>query len=111
MKDYWLVIDPMNLSIEICFPEWKMGAINSCLATIHGSQQEEMLRRLREVKSDTPPFTLSYEYFTMEVHPHAILCEFHMFEEPVKFFLWTKVFVEALGEYREELKKLIASIR
>ena len=106
MKDYWLVIDYERMTVEICFCEEMMYNINACLATINGWQQEEMLQRLLEVKVDTPPFKLAYEYFTMEVDPYNIMCEFHMFDEPIQFFLYTRVFKEALAEYLEEIKKL-----
>lgn len=106
MKDYWLVINEETMTIEICFPERMMYNINACLATINLDQQEQMLNRLREVTRDTPPFTLSYEYFTMKVQPFAIECEFYMFDDTVSFYLWTDVFKEALREYLEEMNKL-----
>lgn len=106
MKDYWLAINRERMTVEICFPDRMMYTINACLATIHRGQQEEMLRRLREITKETPPFTLDYEYFTMNVNPWYILCDFHMFGEPVRFDLYTDVFTCALGEYLHEMKKL-----
>ena len=106
MKDYWLVIDEDSMFIEICFSDNCMNTVNACLATLHGEQQEQMLERLREVTRDTPPFTLSYEYFTMDVEPFMINCSFHMFGEPVEFYLFTEIFVQALGDYLQEMEKL-----
>ena len=106
MKEYWLVIDYERMTVEICFRNRMMYNINACLATLNGWQEEQMLQRLLEVKVDTPPFTLAYEYFTMEVNPYNIMCDFHMFEEPIRFYLYTDIFTEALGEYLEEIKKL-----
>lgn len=106
MKDYWLVIDEETLSIEICFPDNKQNAVNACLATIHFDQQKQMLKRLREITADTVPFTMSYEYFKMEVDPYTIDCQFHMFGEPVEFYLITRIFRDALGEYLKEMDKL-----
>lgn len=106
MKDYWLVIDEDSMFIEICFPDNHMNTVNACLATLHGEQQQRMLERLREVTKDTAPFALSYEYFTMDVDPYIIDCVFHMFGEPIKFFLFKRIFTEALGEYLEQMKKL-----
>ena len=106
MKDYWLVIDYERMTVDICFCDTMMYNINACLATINGWQQEQMLLRLLEVKADTPPFTLAYEYFTMEVNPYHIMCDFHMFEEPIRFYLYTDIFKEALEEYLKEIKKL-----
>lgn len=67
---------------------------------------EQILGRLQELTKETPPFTLIYEYFTMEVNPYYIMCDFHMFEEPIRFNLYTDIFAEALGEYLTETKKL-----
>lgn len=106
MKDYWLVINEDSMSVEICFPDREMYNVNACLATIQGQQQEQLLERLRQVTRGTPPFTLSYEYFTMEVKPGIINCVFHMFGEPVRFMLFTDDFTQALGEYLEAVKKL-----
>ena len=106
MKDYWLVINRETMSIEICFPDIMSNNINACLATIHGEQQEQMLKRLQEMTRETSPFTLSYEYFTMCVNPYYIMCDFHMFDESVQFMLFKDVFTEALGEYLKEMKKL-----
>ena len=111
MKDYWLVINRETMSIEICFPDRMKNNINACLATIHGEQQEQMLKRLQEITEDTPPFTLSYEYFTMNVNPYYIMCDFHMFDEPISFYLYTDVIREALGEYLKEMKKLRMSAK
>lgn len=109
MKEYWLVINRENLSIEICFPDRKKYTVNACLATLHREQQVRMLERLREVTMDTPPFALSYEYFTMEVNPYAIHCTFRMFGDPVVFYLYTDIFTQALGDYLEEMEKLCLS--
>ena len=109
MKDYWLVINPDSMSIEICFPNYKMNGINACLATLHLEQQEQLLKRLLEITRDTPPFTLSYEYFSLEIDPYNITYTFHMYHEEVRYFLFTGIFTEALGEYLVEMKKLIQS--
>ena len=106
MKDYWLVINMETLFVEICFPDRMMNNINACLATLQQSQQEQLLERLQQVTRNTPPFTLSYEYFRMEVHPFYILCNFYMFGDPIRFDLYTDVFREALGEYLREMRKL-----
>ena len=106
MKDYWLVIDPDCLSIEICFPDNLMNGINACLATISWDQQEQLLKRLQEITVDTAPFTLSYEYFTLTVSPFVIDYDFHMFEEPVSYYLYTRIFKNALAEYLDEMNKL-----
>ena len=106
IKDYWLVIDRDYFSIEICFPDRENYTVNACLTTLHREQQERMLERLREVTKDTPPFVLSYEYFKMEVNPYLIHCTFHMFGEPIVFYLFTDVFTQALGDYLKEMEKL-----
>ena len=43
MKDYWLVIDPETMHIEICFPDREKYNINACLATINRSEIERIL--------------------------------------------------------------------
>lgn len=106
MKDYWLVIDWERKTVEICFPDRENYTINACLATISREQQEQMLLRLQEITKDSPSFTLSYEYFTMEVNPWCIMCDFHMFDESIRFMLFTDVFTKALEEYLTEMEKL-----
>ena len=111
MKDYWLVTNEDTASVEICFPDRERNTVNACLATLHFIQQEEMLKRLQAVTKDTAPFVLTYEYFTMDVRPYCILCSFHMFEEPVKFYLDTDVFAAALEEYFAEMGNLRQRIK
>ena len=106
MEDYWLVIDHENLSIEICFPNRKRHSINACLATISLEEQAQLLKRLQQITRDTPPFTLTYEYFKLSVNPYITNYDFYMFDEPVSYFLCTETFTNALAEYLEEMKKL-----
>jgi hypothetical protein len=42
----------------------------------------------------------------MDVEPFMINCSFHMFGEPVEFYLFTEIFVQALGDYLQEMEKL-----
>ena len=111
VKGYWLVPDEDTVSVEICFPDREMNTVNACLATLHFTQQEEMLKKLQAVTKDTAPFVLTYEYFTMDVYPHFIFCSFHMFEEPVEFYLDREAFAAALEEYFAEMGNLCRRIK
>ena len=108
LKEYWLVVDYVNKMIEICFCNRKMYTINACLATISGSEIRRMLEVLQGIDQESKSVRLEYEYFTMDVGYWNIQCVFHMFDEPVQFYLFTEVFREALAEYlvkMDELKK------
>lgn len=109
MKDYWLVVSYLDKMIEICFPDNEMNNINACLATISEQEMYRILEILLGIDENTNPFRLGYEYFTMEISYYIIDCEFHMFDEPIQFYLYTRVFKEALAEYLvklDELKKI-----
>ena len=107
MKDYWLVINQIDKTIEICFPDNKMNSINACLATISLQDKEKLLEILKQINRNTKEFSLTYEYFTLQISPENIIYELHMFHESVRYFLYTKDLTNALEEYLREYQKLI----
>jgi hypothetical protein len=110
MKDYWLVIDPETMHIEICFPDCEMYNINACLATINGSEIERILEILKGLKPGTEKFRLTYEYFTLDIDYYNIEFSFHMFEDVVSHYLYTQVMIPALTEYLHEYEKLARGV-
>ena len=109
MKDYWFLIDYETMTIEICFPDRMGNNINACLATISEKEIRRMLEILQEIDRNSKPVRLGYEYFTMDIDCGWIDCVFHMFDEPVRFFLYTEIFREALAEYLVTLDELMKS--
>lgn len=109
MKGYWLCINRIDRIVEISFPDAEMFTINSCLATISRKEEEQLLKRLQEVTMDTAPFTLTYEYFSLDIGPVNIVFNFHMFDKPIIGYLYTEVFTAALEEYLDAKDKLFNS--
>lgn len=107
MKDYWLVINYLDQTIEICFPDNKMNLINACLATISLREQEKLLDILKAVHPQSEPLCLEYEYFTLRVTFENIIVVYRMFDPPSRYFLYTKDLIPALGEYLVEYKKMM----
>ena len=107
MKDYWLVINEIDQTIEICFPDNKMNSINACLATISLQEIEKLLEILNRIAENPEDVSLTYEYFTMQINPENIVYTLHMFHKPIKYFLYTKDLRNALADYLTAYRKLM----
>ena len=107
MKDYWLVKNEIDKTIEICFPNNKMNLINSLIATITKEQIIELRDSLLKTDINTEPYKIVYEYGSLEINSENIIVHFSMFNNDSKCFLYTKDLRNALVDYIEEYEKMM----
>lgn len=92
--------------IEICFPDNKMNTINACFATVSEQEMYRLLEILQGMDENADPFRLTYPYFTMDISCCSIGYVFHMYTEPIQYYLYTDDFKKSLADYLVTLDKL-----